>query len=214
MGGNLINYPDEVSSPTADMSVVKLLWNSILSTPGSKFCTMDISNFYLGTKMTRPEFMMLPINIIPLPIQQQYNLLKLQHNNKVYCRITKGMYGLPQAGLLANNQLKETLATDGYYPCKQTTGLWKHKWRPIAFTLVVDDFGVKYTGKEHADHLYKSLQNAYKKVTIDWEGTLYCGITLQWDYTYRCLDISMTGYITNLLHKFQHPNPKKRQLSP
>ena len=129
------------------MIMVKLLWNSVLSTPGSQFFTMYISNFYLGTIMTRTEFMMIPMNINPIHIQKKYKLNNIKHNNKVYIRITKGMYALPQAVLLANNQLKEYLETDGYFPCKNTVGLWKHKWLPISFTLVVDDFLLKYTGK-------------------------------------------------------------------
>ena len=60
-------------------------------------------------------------------------------------------------------------------------GLWAHKTRPIQFTLVVDDFGVKYVGKEHADHLLRTLERHYK-VTSDWTGAQYIGIQLQWDY--------------------------------
>ena len=56
------------------------------------------------------------------------------------------MYGLPQAGLLANELLEKRLNEAGYRQSKLklVPGLWKHDWRPIQFTLVVDDFGVKY----------------------------------------------------------------------
>jgi len=73
--------------------------------------------------------------------------------------------------------------------------LWYHVSRPISFTLVVDDFGVKFVGKEHADHLIASIKSTYKKLTEDWMGSLYCGITLEWDYVGRTVDISMPGYI-------------------
>eukprot|EP00957_Ditylum_brightwellii_P083433 6341757-Ditylum_brightwellii.AAC.1 len=63
--------------------------------------------------------------------------------------IRKGMYGLPQAGILANKKLTKQLAEHNYYPCQETPGLWHHKWMPITFALVVDDFGVKIKGKEH-----------------------------------------------------------------
>jgi hypothetical protein len=59
--------------------------------------------------------------------------------------------------------------------------LWTHSHRPVQFSLVVDDFGVKYVGKQHADHLMNALQEIYE-VSEDWEGKLYCGITLNWDY--------------------------------
>ena len=57
--------------------------------------------------------------------------------------IIKAIYGLPQVGTLANNLLKKRLAPAGYYEMTHTPGLWKHVSRPIAFTLVVDNFGVK-----------------------------------------------------------------------
>ena len=44
-------------------------------------------------------------------------------------------------------------------PPKYTPGLYLHKTRPISFTLVVDDFGVKYVDKENTLHLEKTLQD-------------------------------------------------------
>ena len=59
--------------------------------------------------------------------------------------------------------------------------LWKHNTRPIHFTSVVDNFGVKYTQQEDADHLKTVLERDYI-VTADWTGKRYIGITLDWDY--------------------------------
>jgi hypothetical protein len=67
------------------------------------------------------------------------------------------MYGLKQSGLLANQILQERFAPFGYYPAQNTPGLWLHKTIPIAFSLIVDDFAVKYVGKHHADHLMDAL---------------------------------------------------------
>jgi hypothetical protein len=80
--------------------------------------------------------------------------------------------------------------------------MWRHKTRHITFTLVVDDFGVKYIGNEHACHLLNALKQLYE-VTYDWEGKLYCGILLKWDYENRTVDLSMPGCIENALHKFK-----------
>jgi hypothetical protein len=55
-GGNLTNYPYEVATPTAEMLAAKLLFNSVISTPGARFMTMDISIFYLMTPLLRPEY--------------------------------------------------------------------------------------------------------------------------------------------------------------
>jgi hypothetical protein len=56
MGGNLINYPGDCGTPTADLLTVKLLLNSIISTPNAKFMSIDIKDFYLCTLMARYEY--------------------------------------------------------------------------------------------------------------------------------------------------------------
>ena len=78
---------------------------------------------------------------------------------------------------------------------------------PIAFALVVDDFGVKYVRKKHVDHLVNALKKNYK-ISEDWTGIIYCGITLDWDYIQWTLDISMPGYIKKQLQKYKHDMPK------
>ena len=64
-------------------------------------------------------------------------------------------YGLRESGYIANIKLKRILGLDGYFPSRFTPGLFTHKTRDIAFSLVVDNFGVKYTKKEDAEHLVK-----------------------------------------------------------
>ena len=68
------------------------------------------------------------------------------------------MYGLPQAGILANKLLKKRLARHGYYKQPHTPSLWKHECRPIWFNLAFDDFGIKYIGEDNLKHLYDTLQ--------------------------------------------------------
>jgi hypothetical protein len=123
------------------------------------------------------------------------------------------MYGLKQAGLLANQLLQTRLAPFGYYPARHIPGLWLHKTRPITFSLIVDDFAVKYVGKQHADHLRNSLLQSYE-LTTDWEAKVYSGISLNWDYKNRTCDISMSGYVLNAPRKFQHDAPKHPQRTP
>ena len=84
--------------------MAKVLFNRVLSTPGAKFMGIHIGNFYSGTHMERPEIMFRPIDLIPQEIQKQYIMHEQVYNGIVYFKITKGMYGLPQAGLLANKQ--------------------------------------------------------------------------------------------------------------
>jgi hypothetical protein len=174
---------------------------------------LDIGSFYLETPLARYEYMKFPIALFPEHIIEQYDLKQHVQKGFIYVEIRKAIYGLPQAGILANQLLRKRLAPAGYYEVAHTPGLWRHVSRPIQFSLVVDDFGVKYVGKEHADHLIKTLRQHYK-LSEDWEGTLYCGITLEWDYQERTLDISMPGYILKLRAKFQHETPKRPQHSP
>jgi hypothetical protein len=115
--------------------------------------------------------------------------------------------------LLANQLLQKRLAPFGYYPVQNTPGLWLHKTRQIAFSLIVDDFTVKYMGKHHAEHLRNDLLQSYE-LTTDWEGKVYSGMSFKWDYKNRTCDISMPGCVSNVLSKFQHDAPKHPQQTP
>jgi hypothetical protein len=158
VGGNLIDFPGNVSTPTADITTTKIVINSTISTPDTKYKCGNIKTFYLGTPMERQEYMRLPIASVPQEIIDEYNLAHLVYKGFVYIEICKGMYGLPQAGILANQLLTKRLEPHGYYQCRHTPGLWRHKWRPILFSLVVDDFGIKYVGREHVKHLIDVIE--------------------------------------------------------
>jgi hypothetical protein len=119
------------------------------------------------------------------------------------------MYGLKQAGLIANQLLEKRLAKYGFAPTKHTHGLWRHETRPIQFALVVDDFGIEYTNKADAQYLLDALDHHNEAVSKDWNGSIFCGISLKWDYKNRTVDLSMPGYINKVLHKFQHRKPTR-----
>jgi hypothetical protein len=103
--------------------------------------SLDIQDFYLNTPMSRPEYMRVAMKDIPTAINQYYGLNAIAVNGFVYCEISKGMYALPQAGILANDDLVIHLAKYGYIQSPHTPGLFTHNTRPISFCLVVDDFG-------------------------------------------------------------------------
>jgi hypothetical protein len=142
---------------------------------------MDIKNYYLGTPLPRFEYMKMLLSCFPEEIIQKYNLNALAVDGWVYIEIRKGVYILKQAGLLVNHLLQTRLAPFGYYPARHTPGLWLHKTRPISFTIIVDDFAVKYVGRQHAEHLWNALLRTYE-LTTDWTATVYSGMTLKWDY--------------------------------
>jgi hypothetical protein len=135
VGGNRIVYDGNVSTPTADLTTVKTLLNSVLSTPSARFMTIDIKDFYLNTPMERFEYMRIPTKFIPPAISEQYNLASLVHHDHVMVEIRKGMYGLPQAGILANQRLVKHLQEHGYHPTPHTPGLFRHDTRPISHLL-------------------------------------------------------------------------------
>ncbi len=69
--------------------------------------TMDVSNFYLNLPLARPEYIWIKISDIPEEIINEYNLhKKVTDSGHVHIEANKGMYGLPQAGLIANELLK------------------------------------------------------------------------------------------------------------
>ena len=214
VGGDRINCPDDCGTPTADLLTVKLLLNSVISTPGAKFMTMDISDFYLMTPLKRKEYLRMKLADMPDNIQEQYKLKGLAtEDGHIYVAVKRGMYGLPSAGILAQELLEKRLNAHGYEQSKFTPGLWTHKWRPICFSLVVDDFGVKYVGREHAEHL-KSVIEEHYKVTTDWEGKRYLGLTLDWDYVLRQVHLSMPDYVPDALTRFKRERPRKFQNAP
>jgi hypothetical protein len=143
----------------------------------------------------------------------KYSLNALAVDGWVYIETRKGMYGFKQAGLLANQLFFKRLEPFGYYPARHTPCIWLQKTRPIDFSLIVDDFEVKYVGKHHADHLRGVLLRSYE-LTTDWEGKVYSGTSLTWDYKNRTCHISMPGYVSNVLSKFQHDTPKHSQHTP
>ena len=110
------------------------------------------------------------------------------------------MYGLPQAGLLAQQRLITHLATHGYHQTP-TTCLFRHCTNGTVFSLVVDDFGVKYTTTEGANHLVATLQLLYP-ITVDWTGSKYLGFSINFDRTLRTVALSMPGYIAKVLQRF------------
>jgi hypothetical protein len=211
VGGNLIDYPGDVATSTADITTAKLVWNSVISTDNAQFMGMDIKNFYLNTPMDHPEYMRIHLRHIPDEIVEEYGLLELAHEGFVYVEINKGMYGLPQASILANKLLVKHLARNGYFQCRHAPGLWSHTFRLICFALVVDDFGVKYVGRKHAEHLLQALRRNFEAISCDWNGELFCGITLKWDYDNRTVDLSMPKYIEATLLRFQHSAPSPMQ---
>ena len=75
VGGNLIVYPGDCGTPSVDLLTVKLLLNSVISTPDAKFMTINIKDFYLNTPMDRFEYMKLKLSDLPEDCFTLYNIV-------------------------------------------------------------------------------------------------------------------------------------------
>jgi hypothetical protein len=127
IGGNRICYPGDVGTNTASLEPIKLLLNSVLSRKGAWFSTIDLKNFYLDTPMPDPEYVCIKLFDIPDKFIKEYNLSGQDRDSWIYFEICQGCYGLPQAGILANNLHQSRLVTEGFYKAASVPGLWHHK---------------------------------------------------------------------------------------
>jgi hypothetical protein len=138
--------------------------------------------------------MVINLSSLPKEIIDKFRLMAVAHDGHIYIEIQKGMYGLPQAGILKNELLQQRLVLDGYRPTEHTHGLWKHKTWPVWFSLVVDDLGIKHIGRDIAEQLMAAIKKNYD-ISSDWTGSAYCSFKIDWDYTNGTDDLSMPGYI-------------------
>ena len=95
----------------------------------------------------------------------------------------------------------------------QTRKKWKHHTWLIQFCLVVGKFGVQYQGQQHVEHLKQILQQAYE-LSINWTGSKYVGLKIQWDYKNCAVHMLMLGHIQKVLTQFQHAKLKWPQYQP
>ena len=69
------------------------------------------------------------------------------------------------------------------------------------FTLIVDDFGIKFLLENDLDHLIGVLRKYYN-VKVDMTGQEYWKIELDWDYDNRQVHLSMERYLKKALAQF------------
>jgi hypothetical protein len=145
-----------------------------------------------------------------------YNLTNLANNGgTIYVKIQKGMYGLPQVKILAQNLLKKLLNQHGYKQSKVMPGLWKHDWQPISSTHCVDNFGIKYVGQSQSTkNILQEFSTKTTNVPLIGDGMHYLGMNKDWDYDGRRVHVSMLYYGPMALMQFQHQAPNKPQHQP
>ena len=99
-------------------------------------------------------------------------------------------------GQTTHLHLAQHLKLFGYFSSKQTSGLWFHETNPIAFTLVVDDFDIKYINKEHIEYLLKAVEKWYP-IKEDWTGSKYLRMDLKWDYKNKTVIVWIKDIMKN-----------------
>ena len=157
--------------------------------------------------------MKIPIALLPNNIIEHYQLQEKVFDSYAYMEIRKGMYGLLQAGILANKLLKEQLAHHGYFEQPHTPGLCNRVICPVWFNLCVDNFGIKYIGRKHLQQLYDALHKETYEIVEDWTGNMYCGITLKWNYEKHHVDLAMPAYVKKQLTKYSHVAPLNHSIA-
>ena len=174
--GDCIAYNGKLATPTANLSIVKIHLNHTISTKGGHYDVIDIKDFYLGTPMIEYEYARIPLSKISQEIINQCHLTSISHEGYMMIEVRRGVYGLPQAGTLANQQLVVHLKP---YRCYEmsTRGLFQHLTQYTSFTLVVNDFDVCTTSRVGLDHLHNALNSKYT-TSIDRTSALYLGIAL------------------------------------
>ena len=217
VGGDKLSYDDDTGSSTASILETRLLANSVISDHkkhNSRFCAIDLKDFFLNTPMEKPEYIRIHKKYFSPSFIQAYELQdKISHDNHIYCRVKKGMYGLKQAAILAYKLLVKRLETNGYYPIPLTNGLFAHRQLPTKFALCVDNFGIKYNSEHDLQHLITTLKKYYD-ISIDKTGRNYCGLTFEWNYNEEFVEISMPGYVPKALEQFNHPALIRPQYAP
>jgi hypothetical protein len=100
--GNDINYPDDCTTPTADLLLIKIFFNSVISTQGARFANTDLSNFYYNHELKRPEFARVKLSDIPAEIINEYKLNeKVTADGWIYIKCVKTVPGLTQSSKLS-----------------------------------------------------------------------------------------------------------------
>ena len=113
IGGNLITYKSDTSTRIADLTMSKLLWKSVLSTKGARYMCLDLKNLYLTAALDYYEYMKIPLGLFPEWTKKQYNLDTHARDGFVFLEIRRGVWGLPQAGILAKKLLRKRLEPYG-----------------------------------------------------------------------------------------------------
>jgi hypothetical protein len=213
VNGDKLDYSGDVATSAADITTFRILINITLSTEDAAMMMMDIKKLLYGHSFAtvwvhENVVVMIPRRNSPNVQPQRLSCWRLgvNWNQRRHGRIET--IGITRQPITANSFGTIWILSGTPHPGTMAA------WNAVnLFLTLVNDFAVKYVGKQHADHLRHDLLKTYE-LTTDWAGTVYSCMTLKWDYKNRTCDISMPGYVSNVLSKFQHDAPKHPQHTP
>jgi hypothetical protein len=212
IGGDRIAYRSIPRLSPREMESLNILLNCMIS-EHANLSTLDLTDFYLGTDLPHPEYIRIPLRLIPENVIEFYNLKPFVSGNALFCSVHKTHYDLPQAGALSQQRLFQHLQNHGYYPIPSSPSVFRNKTGTIRFTLVVDDFAVVWTNRDCMNHFVHTLTELYQ-VKVNWMGTKYLGMDITIDRKQQHVTLSMPGYIDKLLRKACCPDGIKSANTP
>jgi hypothetical protein len=197
--GSTSDYEGERTSQMVDIDTVKVNLNHLVSDETLDYCTLDLTDMYLMSKLLHPEYMWMMLSLLPHDLRVRFHMDHLPEKSKILWRIDNALYGLPQAGHLAQMDVVKLVETGGYYMDAHVPNLFHHQTRPLTFLLWVDDFFITYKRGDRSDveHLLSILGQMYT-FKIDWEGRMYLGLTIKYDRPNHEITLSIPGYITRM----------------
>ncbi len=210
-GGNITDFNGLRSSWTADLQTVKILLNATIS-EDAFLVAIDIKDFYLATPSPKKEYMRIHRNQLPVDILTTYASQIDWHNDHALVQVNNTIYGLPYAGRESAAKVTALLSRHGYLSTN-TPCLFRHVTSGVTFTLVVDDYLVKFSSKADAEHLIAILELEYD-VKVDWSASRYLGMTITQDKTACTITLSMPGYVEAALKRFGVVVKAKPTVSP
>ena len=213
-GGHPLDCDGETATNSASMETVKIPLNSVLSTSGARLSTLDVKMMHLESLLKDPQHMRFKLSQIPDDFQRQCNLHALADGQgHVHAQIDGALCGLAEAGRIANQDMADHLAKFGHHECKFTPGLFTHESRPIQFTLIADDFAVKWVNRSDFDHPLHSLETKHT-MTCDVDEKQCVGMHLQWNCDTREVVCSMDQHIQDALSELEVTKPKQHFKGP
>ena len=187
------------SSSTVDLTAVKLLLNSIVSDPNANCSVIDISDFYLNSKLTTPAYLWVPMRFLPYITRKWLGVLHRPRSDKLLFKVYNAIYGMDDAGRISQQDLIRHLAPHGYHMTKHSPCIFTHDTKSTIFTTFVDDFLIKTDSRTNDfDHLKDILELKYP-IKFQAQATKYLGFTISLkrfqNHSLDSLTISMPGFV-------------------